>query len=79
MMGYDECGAVGGKTGKSNRSTQRKPAPVPALSTTNPTYPDPNSNPGRRSSKPATNSLNYGMAEIMSNMYTIDCRDLAVL
>jgi hypothetical protein len=32
------------------------------LSTTNPTPPDPGSNPGRRSGKPATNRLSYGAA-----------------
>jgi hypothetical protein len=26
---YDECGAVGGMIGKGNRSTRRKPAPMP--------------------------------------------------
>jgi hypothetical protein len=30
------------------------------LSTTNPTWPDPCSNPGRHGGKPATNRLNYG-------------------
>jgi hypothetical protein len=29
MMDYDECGAFDGMTGKGNRSTGRKPAPVP--------------------------------------------------
>jgi hypothetical protein len=33
------------------------------LSTTNPTWPDLGSNPGRRSGKPATNRLSYGTAE----------------
>jgi hypothetical protein len=32
------------------------------LSTTNPTWPDPGSNPGRRGGKPATNRLSYGAA-----------------
>jgi hypothetical protein len=32
-----ECEATGGILGKGNRSTGRKPAPVAALSTTNPT------------------------------------------
>jgi hypothetical protein len=31
------------------------------LSTTNPTWPDLGSNPGRRGGKPATNRLNYGV------------------
>jgi hypothetical protein len=29
MIDGDECGAVGGVLGKGNRSTRRKPAPVP--------------------------------------------------
>jgi hypothetical protein len=33
------------------------------LSTTNPTWPDPGSNPGRRGGKPATNRLSYGAAQ----------------
>jgi hypothetical protein len=32
------------------------------LSTTNPTWPGPGSNPGRRGGKPATNRLSYGAA-----------------
>jgi hypothetical protein len=32
------------------------------LSTTNPTWPDPGANPGRRGGKPATNRLSYGAA-----------------
>jgi hypothetical protein len=32
------------------------------LSTTNPTWLDPGSNPGRRGGKPANNSLSYGAA-----------------
>jgi hypothetical protein len=32
------------------------------LSTTNPTLPDPGSNPSRRGGKPATNRLSYGTA-----------------
>jgi hypothetical protein len=32
------------------------------LSTTNPTWPDPGSNPGRSDAKPATNRLSYGAA-----------------
>jgi hypothetical protein len=32
------------------------------LSATNPTWPDPGSNPGRRGGKPATNRLSYGAA-----------------
>jgi hypothetical protein len=36
--------------------------PSATLSTTNPTWPDPGSNPGRRGGKPATNRLRYGAA-----------------
>jgi hypothetical protein len=39
-----------------------KPFPSATLSTTNPTWPDPGSNPGRRGGKPATNRLSYGAA-----------------
>lgn len=48
-----ENGAVGGmRTGWGNRCTRRKPAPLPAsLPTTNFTYPDLRSNPGRHSRK----------------------------
>jgi hypothetical protein len=38
--------------------------PSATLSTTNPTWPDPGSNPGRRGGKPATNRLSYGAALI---------------
>jgi hypothetical protein len=34
------------------------------VSTTNPTWPDPGSNPGRRFGKPATNRISYGTANI---------------
>jgi hypothetical protein len=39
-----------------------KACPSPTLSTTNPTWPDPGSNPGLRDGKPATNRLSYGAA-----------------
>jgi hypothetical protein len=51
---------------------QRKPkysektCPIATLSTTNPTWPDPGSNPGRRGRKPATNYLSYGAAILYS-------------
>jgi hypothetical protein len=56
------CGAFGGmRIGKGNRSTRRKPAPVPLCS---PQIPhDLGSNPARRSGMPATNRLSYGMAQ----------------
>jgi hypothetical protein len=34
------------------------------LSTTNPTWPDQGSNPGRRGGKPATNRMSYGAASL---------------
>jgi hypothetical protein len=37
MMDDDECGAIGEMFGRENKRTQRKPAPVPLFSTTNPT------------------------------------------
>jgi hypothetical protein len=39
-----------------------KICPSATLSTTNPTWPDPRSNPGSRGGKPATNRLSYGVA-----------------
>jgi hypothetical protein len=39
-----------------------KTCPSATLSITNPTWPDPGSNPGRRVGKPATNRLSYGAA-----------------
>jgi hypothetical protein len=51
-----------------NEDWQRKPKysektrPRATLSTTNPTWPDPGSNAGRRCGKPATNRLSYGAA-----------------
>jgi hypothetical protein len=40
-----------------------KTCPSAALSTTNPTWPDPYSNLGRRGGKPAINCLSYGTAQ----------------
>jgi hypothetical protein len=51
-----------------NENWQEKPkysektCPSATLSTTNPSWPDPGLNPGRRRGKPATNCLNYGTA-----------------
>jgi hypothetical protein len=53
-----EDGEFGGiKIGRENGRTRRKLASRVTYSTTNPTWPDPGANPGRRSGKPATNSL----------------------
>jgi hypothetical protein len=63
MIGDNDCGEiVGMKIGRGNRSTRRKPSPSATLSTTNPTWLDPGSNPGRHDGKPATNRLSYGAA-----------------
>jgi hypothetical protein len=45
-----------------NRSTRRKTCPSATLSTTNPTWTDPGSNPGLRGERPAANSLSHGTA-----------------
>jgi hypothetical protein len=42
--------------------TRRKTCPNATLSTTNPTWTDPESNPGLRSERPATNCLSHGTA-----------------
>jgi hypothetical protein len=47
--------------GKSKYS--EKTYPGATLSTTNPTWPDPGLNPGRRGGKPATNRFSYGAAK----------------
>jgi hypothetical protein len=68
MIDDDDCGAVGGvRIGRGNRSTRRKPAPVPVRPPQiNPTWPDRDSNPGRSGGKPATNRLSYGTPNILS-------------
>jgi hypothetical protein len=45
-----------------NRSTRVKICPSATLSTTNPIWTDPGSNPGLRGERPATNSLSHGTA-----------------
>jgi hypothetical protein len=44
-----------------------KTRPSAILFTTNPTWPDPGLNPGRRGGKPATNRLSYGAAFVIGN------------
>jgi hypothetical protein len=63
LIGEGDCEEIGGmKIGMGNRSTQRNPAPAPLCP---PQIPhDPGLNPGRRSGKPATNRLSYGVAYI---------------
>jgi hypothetical protein len=56
---YDD-GEIGGKViGKGNRSTQRKPAPVPPCPPQKPTC-CPDANPDRHGGNPSTNRLSYG-------------------
>jgi hypothetical protein len=56
----EECGEVVGKRiGRENRSTRRKPEPVPLCPPQIP-HDDPGSNASRRIRKPATNRLSYG-------------------
>jgi hypothetical protein len=45
-----------------NRKTRRKTSPSATLSTTNPIWIDPGSNPGLRGERPATNDLSHGTA-----------------
>jgi hypothetical protein len=45
-----------------NRSTRGKSCPNVTLSTTNPTWNDPGSNPGLCGERPATNRLSHGTA-----------------
>jgi hypothetical protein len=46
-----------------NRCTRGKTCPSAALTTTNPTWTDPGSNPGLRVERPATNCLSHGTAK----------------
>jgi hypothetical protein len=62
---YDD-GEIGGlMIGKGNRSTQRKSAPVPLCPSQTP-HACPDTNPGRRGGKPATNRLSYGTTLVFS-------------
>jgi hypothetical protein len=46
-----------------NRSTPGKTCPSATLSTTNPTWTKPGSNPGLRGARPAANRLSHGTAK----------------
>jgi hypothetical protein len=67
----DECGAVGGmRTGRGNRSTQRRPAPVPLRTPQIPhdlTWARTRDRPG---GNPGTNRLSYGMANSSTKSIT---------
>jgi hypothetical protein len=59
-----------------NRSTLGKPCPSASLSTTNPTWTDPGSNPGLRGERPASNRLSHGTAPMSSMQQrprTLEC------
>jgi hypothetical protein len=70
----DYDGEIGGMMiGRGNRSTRRKPAPVPLCPPqTKHAYPD--ANPGRRGGKPATNRLSYDTASIVVYMQSLIIR-----
>jgi hypothetical protein len=53
-----------------NRSTLRKTCPTATLSTTNPTWTDPGSNPGLRCERPATNRQRRGTASFEIEFFT---------
>jgi hypothetical protein len=60
MIDEDDCGAIGVmKMGRGNRSTRRKPAPVPLCPPQIPHDQTRARTPGRRGGKPATNRLSY--------------------
>jgi hypothetical protein len=59
---YDDGELGGMKIGMGKPKYSEKICSSATLSTTNPTWPDPGSNPGRRGRKPATNRLSYGAA-----------------
>jgi hypothetical protein len=52
-----------------NRSTRRKTCHSANLSTANPAWTDPESNPALRGERPATNRLNHGTALIIYLFY----------
>jgi hypothetical protein len=49
---------------RGNRSTRGKTCPSATLSTTNPTWTDPASNPSLRGERAASNRLNHGTARV---------------
>jgi hypothetical protein len=61
-----EDGEFGGMNWQGKPKYSEKTCPGVTLSTTNPTWPDPGSNPGRRDGKPGTNSLSYGAASTLN-------------
>jgi hypothetical protein len=74
-----EDGEFGGMNWQGNPKYSEKTCPVANLSTTNPTWPDPGSNPGRRGGKPATNRLSYGAASDKSMLIPYFNREMRAL
>jgi hypothetical protein len=66
---YDD-GEIGGMIDRGNRSTRRKPAPLPLCASQTP-HACPDANPGHRGGKPATNRLSYGTAFPVYNVTVI--------
>jgi hypothetical protein len=62
MRGGDDCGAFGGMSGRGNRSTERKPAPVPVCPTQTSCDLTRAQTRGRLGGEPATIRLSYGTA-----------------
>jgi hypothetical protein len=82
LMAYCTCpGWLSGWRIWWNEDWQGKPkyseksCPSTTLSTTNPTWADPDSNPGLRGVKPATNRLSYGAASTLSLCFFLNSRD----
>jgi hypothetical protein len=63
----DECGAVGGIRKQEKQNYSEKTYPSAAFSTTNPTWLELCSNPGRRGGKSANNRLSYGAVLLWYN------------
>jgi hypothetical protein len=55
---------------KGKPKYSEKTCPSATLFTTNPTWPDLGSNPGRRGGKPATNHLSYGTAFVYVSVHS---------
>jgi hypothetical protein len=60
-----------------NRGARRKTCLSATLSTTNPTWTDPGSNPGLRGERPESNRLSHGTA-LVFNLYDDTCIDSSV-
>jgi hypothetical protein len=56
-----------------NRNTRGKTCHSATLSTTNPTWTDPGSNPRLRRERPATNGLRHGTANYVTKYTTCSC------